>query len=275
MLSRNDKRKRRLDELLVSLGYFDDLKQAQALVMAGKVIVDGVVSTKPGVRVKQNAQISVRGVQLRFASRGGYKLEKALNLFRVTVKDKVVLDAGAASGGFTDCLLQYHAKMVYAVDVGYGQLRGRLAAHSQVHNWERTNISDLKLEDLNPPIELCVADLSYLSLAKAVPALRALFQSPYEIICLVKPLFEGLQQGLQREPEAIPMVLLRLFHNLREQGTPAVNVTSSPILGSRKSIEFLILLSQLQTGAEPGELVEIAMRALETEPPSAIDDSSG
>lgn len=266
------KQKSRLDELLLHLGYFDELKEAQAQIMLGHVSVGGVVCTKPGMQVKANAQVAVRGLQLRYASRGGYKLEKALAVFPVTAEGKVVLDAGAASGGFTDCLLQHGARLVYAVDVGYGQLRGRLAADPRVVNRERTNISDVRLEDLDPPIDLCVADLSYLSLVKAVPILRALFRGPYEIICLVKPLFEGLAQDQKAEPEAIRKVLVRLFQSLQEQGAMVLDVTSSPILGSRESVEFLILLRQ-EEGDTPdaNELADKAIRLLETEPPEAID----
>lgn len=271
MSSTKRKQKGRLDELLLSLGYFDDLKQAQAGVMAGKVVVDGALCTKPGTQVRHDARVAVRGVHLRYASRGGYKLEKALAVFPVSVKDKVVLDAGAASGGFTDCLLQHGAKLVYAVDVGYGQLKGRLAADPRVVNWERTNISDVEVEDLNPPVELCVADLSYLSLLKAVPILKSLLKGPYELICLVKPLFEGLAQEQKAEPAAIREVLVKLFQELRRQGVAVLDVTVSPILGSRESVEFLILLRNEERELDAEALVDKALRSFEAEPPAAIN----
>jgi 23S rRNA (cytidine1920-2'-O)/16S rRNA (cytidine1409-2'-O)-methyltransferase len=270
MTSTKPKQKSRLDELLVSLGYFDNVKQSQAYVMAGKVLVNGAVCAKPGTQVRHDAEVAVRGVRLRYASRGGYKLEKALAVFPVTVKDKVALDAGAAAGGFSDCLLQHGARLVYAVDVGYGQLKGRLAADLRVVNRERTNISDVKIEELDPPIDLCVADLSYLSLAKAVPILRGLFRGPYEIICLVKPLFEGLPQDSKADPAALRQALVNLFLELLGQGVGVVDVTSSPVLGSRESVEFLALLRP--EGGEPdaGRLAEKAIRSLESEPPAPL-----
>lgn len=264
------KEKSRLDELLVSLGYFDDLRHSQASIMTGKVLLNGEVCTKPGVRVKAEAEIAVRGVVLRYASRGGYKLEKALAVFPVNVKDRVVLDAGAASGGFTDCLLQHGAKRVYAVDVGFGQLRGRLAADSRVINWERTNISDLKIEDLDPAIDLCVADLSFLSLIKAVPILRALFRGQYEMICLVKPLFEHLPQHLKADQVAIRETLESFFVELLAQGVGVADVTSSPILGTRESVEFLVLLRLVQQEETPAELADKALQALIDDPPHRL-----
>src|SRR5262245_18281216 len=125
-------RKLRVDALLVEHGYFEDLKTAQGFVLAGKIVVDGHVCSKPGTMVREDAKIFVRGVVLKFASRGGYKLEAALDRFGIDVTGKVALDAGASTGGFTDCLLQRGAARVYSVDVGFGQLRGKLAADPRV-----------------------------------------------------------------------------------------------------------------------------------------------
>src|SRR5262245_51502136 len=159
--------KMRIDALLVELGYFEDLKTAQGFILAGKVVVDEKVCSKPGTTVREDAKIFVRGEQLKFASRGGYKLEAALERFAIDVTNKVVLDAGASTGGFTDCLLQHGAARVYAVDVGFGQLRGKLASDPRVVNMEKTNVGDLTLASFDPPIELCTFDLSYLSMTKS------------------------------------------------------------------------------------------------------------
>jgi 23S rRNA (cytidine1920-2'-O)/16S rRNA (cytidine1409-2'-O)-methyltransferase len=273
-----NKLKSRLDQLLVDRGDFDDLKQAQANVMAGKVLVDGGVCSKPGTMIKFDSQITVRGGQLRYASRGGFKLEKALRCFPLTVKDKVGFDAGAASGGFTDCLLQHGARLVYAVDVGYGQLKGRLAVDPRVVNWERKNIGEVDKKDLVVPIDTCVADLSYLSLVKAVPILKSFFDGDYEIICLVKPLFEGLAQDRKSDPAAIKEVLKELFLTLQAQGSEIVDVTISPIFGSRETVEFLILLRPEGRNPDADTLANKAIQLWEVKPPtllSVVTDSQG
>jgi 23S rRNA (cytidine1920-2'-O)/16S rRNA (cytidine1409-2'-O)-methyltransferase len=269
MDSKKPKLKTRLDELLLRLGYFRDLKEAQASVMAGRVLVNNTVCSKPGTQIKPDAIVTLRGVNLRYASRSGYKLERALSVFPVTVSGKVVLDAGAACGGFTDCLLQHEAKLIYAVDVGYGQLRGRLATDPRVVNWERTNIGDLRVEDLDPPIEMCVVDLSYLSLIKALPGLVSLFRTPYEIICLVKPLFEGLAQNRKSDTAALGEVLARLFQKLQGMGFRIVDVTPSPVLGTRESVEFLILLRPGGDYANANQLAAKAIHLYESAAPSA------
>jgi 23S rRNA (cytidine1920-2'-O)/16S rRNA (cytidine1409-2'-O)-methyltransferase len=250
----------RLDDLLMDRRHFADVRSAQAHVMAGKVLVDGAVCDKPGTRVK-----SIRRPQLRYVSRGGYKLEAALRSFAFSVVDKIVLDAGAASGGFTDCLLQHGAKLVYALDAGYGQLKGRLAANPRVINWERTNISDVGVEDFVPALDLCVVDLSYLSLVKAVPILKSLFRGPYQMICLVKPLYEGLDQKLKADPRAIRCVLEKVLTELSHRGTHVANVIVSPIFGSRDSVEFLILLKPGGKNLNVGVLANSALQDLENQ----------
>jgi 23S rRNA (cytidine1920-2'-O)/16S rRNA (cytidine1409-2'-O)-methyltransferase len=275
MKATSHKPKSRLDQLLLDRGYFEDLKQAQANVMAGKVVVNGVVCSKPGMLMKSDAQITVRGVRLRYASRGGFKLEKALARFPLSVRGKVAFDAGAASGGFTDCLLKHGARLVYAVDVGYGQLKGRLAVDPRVVNWEKKNIGEVKKEELLVPIETCVADLSYLSLVKAVPILKSLFEGPYEITCLVKPLFEHLAQDQKSDPSAIKKVLEELFLTLQVQESEVVDVTVSPIFGSRESVEFLILLRPEGRNLDAATLAEKALQSWESEPPASVDAQMG
>jgi 23S rRNA (cytidine1920-2'-O)/16S rRNA (cytidine1409-2'-O)-methyltransferase len=209
-------------------------------IMAGKVVVDGVVVTKPGTLIKTDARIFLRGTPLRFASRGGYKLDHALKRFNINLAGRVCLDAGAAAGGFTDCMLQCGARLVYAVDAGYGQLRGRIANDSRVVSMERTNISDVRAAQLDPGIEFAAIDLSYLSLTKAVPTVARLFASqPVELVCLIKPLYEGLAQRHVNNPGAIAPVLHNLLVNLEASGFPACDAGASPILGSRGAIEFL------------------------------------
>jgi 23S rRNA (cytidine1920-2'-O)/16S rRNA (cytidine1409-2'-O)-methyltransferase len=261
----------RLDEQLVEQGICHSLKEAQAATMAGRVVVNGVRAWKPGLPVRQDATVAVWKSPLRFASRGGYKLEKALRDFGVSVTNRVVLDAGAASGGFTDCLLQHGASMVYAVDVGFGQMKSSLAQDPRVVNWERVNISDLTLGRFEAPLDLCVVDLSYLSLARAVPILRSLFCQPYEMICLIKPLFEGLNSDEKTNLERIQGVLEHLFETLHDQGHQVADVTTSPILGTRESIEFLILVHPAGPLNSPSTLAKRAIEHAIKDPPRILE----
>ena len=235
------KTRTRLDELLVELGYFADLRTARGWIMAGKVVVDERTTTAVGRPVAQTAQIHLRGLPLKYASRGGYKLAHALEVFGVDVRGKVALDAGASTGGFTDCLLQAGAARVYAVDVGHSQFRASLAADPRVRAMERTNISQVRIADLDPPIDMAVADLSYLSLALALPAIRSLFRDPgqLDIIALIKPLYEELGQDDVTNLAAIEPVLRILFERLSDQGVNVQATCVSPLLGGRGAIEFL------------------------------------
>lgn len=224
--------------MLVALGYFAESKEALGPIMAGDVSVAGTRVTKAGAMVALDDDISVKGLSLKYASRGGYKLERALAAFGVDVSAMTVLDAGASTGGFTDCLLQHGAARVYAVDVGYGQLRGRLAADARVVVREKTNISDLCQQDLDEVIDLCTLDLSYLSLVKALPIVRdAVGEAP--VICLVKPLYEGLAEPQKADMNAILEVAAAFFERLGSLGFDCLDVVVSPILGGRGAVEFL------------------------------------
>ena len=183
------RRKAPLAALLVERGLFESIDQAQRWVMAGKVLVNNHRFDKPGMLVPSDAVLHVQE-RSRYASRAGYKLEAALQYFAVDAGGQVALDCGASTGGFTDCLLQHGAALVYAVEVGHGQLLGRLRANARVRNLERTNLSDLISTPLDPPPTLITLDLSYLSLTKALPIAAALLASQGRILALVKPLFE-------------------------------------------------------------------------------------
>lgn len=240
------KPKRRLDELLVARGLYPDLKTAQGFILAGKVVVDEKVISTPGTRVPDGAELILRERLERFASRGGLKLEEALSRFAVSVKGRVVLDAGASAGGFTDCALQAGAAKVYAVDVGFGQLRGKLAADPRVHSLERTNVSDLTPHTFDPPIDLAVFDLSYLSMTKSAPILAALFEKPQavEMIGLVKPLYEGVEQDRMNDLSAISLALGRIFEALGEAGLSVVGLVPSPIFGGKGALELLAWIKE-------------------------------
>jgi 23S rRNA (cytidine1920-2'-O)/16S rRNA (cytidine1409-2'-O)-methyltransferase len=267
-------RKFRIDELLVRRGLAPDLRTAQAWIMDRRIVSAGRVFDKPGERVGEAAVVSVRGVVLRYASKGGYKLESALSTFAIDVSGLSVLDAGASTGGFTDCLLERGARIVYAVDVGYGQLRGRLAADARVRVMERKNISDLKVSDFDPPIQLATIDLSYLSLRIAIPVVAGCFLDRPRIVALIKPLYEGLPQDRPNDQGAMRSVLLRLFQDLSGGQLPVHDVRVSPILGGRGAVEFLAYAEERRPAPSPEELTEKAMAAWAREPPSAAEELS-
>ncbi len=234
-----EKRRLRLDELLLERGWFDDLKVAGAWVMSRKVRVGGDYVTKPGTSVQRGAEIEVVGRGQRYVSRGGIKLEAALERFELDVLDRTALDAGASTGGFTDCLLQRGAARVYAVDAGFGQLRGRLASHPRVVGLERTNVSDLEAAQFEPPLDLATIDLSYLSLVRALPIVRSLFVAEVRLVWLVKPLFEGVASADRARLERFPPVFARLADAAQTCELRLVNLMSSPIQGANGTLEFL------------------------------------
>ncbi len=265
------KEKCRLDVLLLEQGYFDDVKEARGWIMANKVVVDDSVVSKPGLLIKTSASIQLRGIKLKYASRGGYKLAHALDRFEVNAAGLRCLDAGASTGGFTDCLLQAGAARVLAVEVGYGQLRGRLACDSRVVNLEKTNIGALGRDDLPFALDLAVFDLSYLSVCKAIPLIAALFEGGRKIVFLIKPLYEGLDQQLRNDRAEIATVLHDMFTRLAEQGLHPCGICVSPIHGSRGAIEFLSMLDDGRTGLMPDELVAAALADLQDCPPRPLE----
>ena len=184
-------KKERLDVLLTQLGLCDSRERAKAEIMSGTVFVDGQRADKPGTAYPPDAQIEMRGSSIGFVSRGGLKLEKALQVFPVMPEGKVCMDCGASTGGFTDCLLKRGAVRVYAVDVGYGQLAWSLRTDPRVVNMERTNARYLQPEDIPEPIDLAVIDVSFISLNLILPAIQQLLKPDGEIICLIKPQFEA------------------------------------------------------------------------------------
>ncbi len=247
-------RKRRLDELLVERGFFADVRAAQGSVMAGKVIVSGQREDKPGTLVPCDAEIRVKGQDIPFVGRGGLKLAHALDEFGVSVVGKVVLDAGASRGGFTDCLLQRGAARVYAVDAGFGQLAGKLRADPRVVNLERTNISDIAPGELVPEPEMAVMDLSYLSLVKAVPIVSRLIGGRGDIIALIKPLFEDSRPSAADDPGVHREILARLVSQFDQKGLAVLGLTRSPVLGSSGTVEFLVWLAKR---AQPSRMTEV------------------
>ena len=183
--------KKRLDVLLVEQGLADSREKAKAIIMSGIVYVDNNKEDKAGTIFEETARIEVRGNTLKYVSRGGLKLEKAMNNFGVTLEGKVCMDVGASTGGFTDCMLQNGAVKVYSVDVGHGQLAWKLRNDERVVCMEKTNIRYVTPDDIDDVIEFASIDVSFISLTKVLPAVRELMTPGGEIVCLIKPQFEA------------------------------------------------------------------------------------
>ena len=239
--------KPRLDTLTVSRGLAPSRERAKALIMAGRIMVDGVPVTKPGTPVSTSARLTRKGEDLPFVSRGGLKLQAALSEFEVAVTDAVCIDIGASTGGFTDCLLQNGARRVYAVDVGYGQLAWKLRQDERVVSMERTNARHLKPEDFDEPADLATIDAAFISLKLIVPVLRPCLKSKAAIIALIKPQFEvGKGQvgkgGVVRDPREHDRVVSELEAFFRASHLTICGLCDSPILGPKGNREFLMHL---------------------------------
>ena len=237
--------KLRLDRLLVDRGLAESRERAQVLILAGRVLVNGQKREKAGMLVAEDAVLRIIGEPLPFVSRGGLKLEAALKEFRITVEDKVALDVGASTGGFTDCLLQHGVKKVYAVDVGYGQMAWKLRQDHRVVTIERTNIREIDPSLLPEPIDIAVADVSFISLEKVIPAILKFLKLDAQIIALIKPQFEvGKGRvgkgGIVRDEEARADAVSRIVAFVREQGLDVKGVIPSPITGQDGNVEYLV-----------------------------------
>jgi 23S rRNA (cytidine1920-2'-O)/16S rRNA (cytidine1409-2'-O)-methyltransferase len=252
--------------MLVERGKAPNLARAAAMIMARCVRVGDRYITKPGYRVRVDAELMVVGQSHRFVSRGGVKLSGALDAFALDVAGQTVLDAGASTGGFTDCLLQRGAALVYSVDVGFGQLRGRLASNPRVVSLERTNISDLGTADLRQPIDLCVADLSYLSVSLSLPILAALFERRVHILHLIKPLFEGVGQDECEDTERLRDCLRQIRMSAEKVPLHVLGFMPSLIRGSRGTREFFGLFSSEPKALRAGDVEEAIAKAIEMDP---------
>jgi len=234
----------RLDTLLVECGHAQSREKARAIIMSGVVFVDNQRMDKAGVMVAEDANLEIRGVIMPYVSRGGLKLEKALNVFQIDVTDKCCIDCGASTGGFTDCLLQDGARFVYAVDVGYGQLDWKLRQDERVKVFERTNIRYMKPNDLDEAPSLAVIDVSFISLRIVLPAVYALLAEGGGAICLVKPQFEAGREhvgkkGVVRDPEIHKRVLEQFLQDAADSGFGILALDFSPIKGPEGNIEYL------------------------------------
>lgn len=236
--------KTRLDVLLVERGFMESRQKAQAVIMSGNVFVAGQRVDKPGTSVPNEAEIEVRGHVLRYVSRGGLKLEKAMQTFPLTLEGKICADIGASTGGFTDCMLQNGAVKVYSVDVGYGQLDWKLRNDERVVCLERTNARYLTHEEIPDELDFASIDVSFISLKLIFPALHGLLKDGGEIACLIKPQFEAGREkvgkkGVVRDPAVHLEVLENFLLHAKESNFAVVDITFSPIRGPEGNIEYL------------------------------------
>lgn len=251
--------KTRLDVLLTERGLLDSRQKAQATIMSGIVFVNGQRVDKVGTAVSNDALIEIRGTTLPYVSRGGLKLEKAMQTFPLTLTGKICADIGASTGGFTDCMLQNGAKKVYAVDVGYGQLDWKLRNDARVVCMERTNARYLTHEEIPEELDFASVDVSFISLKLIFPALYGLLREGGEIACLIKPQFEAGREkvgkkGVVRDPAVHLEVLEHFLIHAKENHFTVLGITYSPIRGPEGNIEYLGFLRKSE---EPDAEVDL------------------
>ena len=245
--------KERLDVLLVNRGLAASREKAKAVIMAGIVYVDGQKEDKAGATFADTVNIEVRGNTLKYVSRGGLKLEKAMSHFGLSLEGKVCMDVGASTGGFTDCMLQNGAVKVYSIDVGHGQLDWKLRNDPRVVCMERTNIRYVTPEDIGEPASFVSIDVSFISLTKVLTPVRELLAENGEIVCLIKPQFEAGREkvgkkGVVRDPKVHLEVIRAVMDFASSIGFEILHLEFSPIKGPEGNIEYLLHLKKQPEG---------------------------
>ena len=245
--------KERLDVLLVKRGLAVSREKAKAVIMAGNVYVENQKEDKAGTMFQDTVNIEVRGSTLKYVSRGGLKLEKAMTLFGVTLKDKVCMDVGSSTGGFTDCMLQNGAVKVFAIDVGHGQLDWKLRNDERVVCMEKTNFRYVVPEDLGEAADFSSIDVSFISLTKVLLPVYHLLKEDGEVVCLIKPQFEAGREkvgkkGVVRDPEVHKEVIEKVISYGQSIGYAALHLEYSPIKGPEGNIEYLLHLKKKVDG---------------------------
>ena len=265
--------KKRLDLLMVERALAPSREKAKAYIMSGDVYVDGQKEDKAGTMFKETVKIEVRGNTLPYVSRGGLKLEKAMNNFGVSLDGKVCMDVGASTGGFTDCMLQNGAVKVYSVDVGHGQLDWKLRNDERVTCMEKTNIRYVVPEDIAEPPAFVSIDVSFISLTKVLLPVRNLMTADGEVVCLIKPQFEAGREkvgkkGVVRDPKVHEEVIHKVIDYAAEIGLESRKLEFSPIKGPEGNIEYLLHLKKKEgpESVQPFEMSveEVVKKAHET-----------
>lgn len=270
--------KQRLDVVLVEKGLIQSREQAKRIILSGKVFVGGCMVDKAGTLVYPEDDIHIEGDSIPFVSRGGLKLQKALELFQPPVEGRIYMDVGASTGGFTDCLLKHGAKKVYSIDVGYGQLAWGLRQDDRVVVMERTNIRKVTRKDLEDMPQGAVIDVAFISLKLVLPVIKDLLLPDSHIIALIKPQFEAGRKkvgknGVVRSPETHREVLENIVSISRKLHFIPKNITFSPIKGPKGNIEFLLHLyycnideiNSYDTGIDTGLLIDRVIKSAHEE----------
>lgn len=239
--------KKRLDVMVYEAGFAESREKAKALIMSGIIYVDNQKADKPGTVYKKDIKLEMRGNKLKYVSRGGLKLEKAIKTFKPNLKDKITMDIGASTGGFTDCMLQNGAIKVYSVDVGYGQLDWKLRGDKRVVNLERTNVRYITSEQVPDKIDFFSVDVCFISLSLVLPAVRPLLKENGTGVCLIKPQFEAGKEnvgknGVVRDKNVHINVIKKVYEFCLGNGFDVLDMDYSPIKGPEGNIEYLIYI---------------------------------
>lgn len=271
--------KERLDVLLVSRGLAESREKAKAIIMSGNVFVDGQREDKAGTTFDADkVTIEIKGHTLKYVSRGGLKLEKAMKQFSITLEGKVCMDIGASTGGFTDCMLQNGAVKVYSVDVGHGQLAWKLRNDERVVCMEKTNFRYLLREDIADDLDFASVDVSFISLTKILLPARRLLKNHGQMVCLIKPQFEAGKEkvgkkGVVREPEIHREVIEKVIDYAFSLGFDVLNLEFSPIKGPEGNIEYLVYLEKNEERMK--ETMEITEAEAEQKLKEILEEKSG
>lgn len=241
--------KLRLDTAVFEQGFCESREKAKTLIMAGVVYVNNQKADKAGLTVKPDDVIEVRSNPLKYVSRGGLKLEKAINSFNISLDACVCADIGASTGGFTDCMLQNGAEKVYSIDVGYGQLAWKLRSDPRVINMERTNFRYVTTEQINTPLDFASVDVSFISLSLIVPVMRTIMKDNARAVCLIKPQFEAGRdkvgkKGVVRDKSVHIEVVKKTANMILESGFSILGLDFSPVKGPEGNIEYLIYIQK-------------------------------
>lgn len=262
--------RKRLDIYLTERNFFNSRARAKAMIMAGRVLVNEQKVDKAGTMVADDVQIRILGEDMPFVSRGGLKLQKAIEVFRINLSGKVAADIGASTGGFTDCMLQHGAKKVYAIDVGYGQLAWKLRSNVQVVNMERTNIRNVTRKDFLDEIDFVSIDVAFISLEKVLPVVYDLLKDGGEVVALIKPQFEAGREhvgkkGVIRDKNIHAAVIEKVINCAAGIGFSMCGLDFSPIKGSEGNIEYLAHMAKngSMVNIEVSSVVELAHGELE------------
>ena len=257
------KKKERLDVLLVKRGLAESREKAKAIIMTGNVFVEEQREDKAGSTFAEDAQIRIKGTPMKYVSRGGYKLEKAMELWHVPLQDKLCMDVGSSTGGFTDCMLQNGAVKVYAIDVGTNQLAWKLRQDERVVSMEKTNIRYVTPEDIADPIDFSSIDVAFISLTKVLIPVWNLLKNGGRVVCLVKPQFEAGREkvgkkGVVRDKKVHEEVVCHIMTYALSMGFEILGLSYSPIKGPEGNIKYLLYIEKPQDAQALTEIAEEA-----------------